>query len=169
MKQQEECGRVCEREKSCWWDWLRSCPDWGLQQGSLSFVQLFPLQRLGGEVLWNHTITVNITTLWKHNWPELDSWEQDKRKAWSFTADTREDMLLCCGSTHKDYTNIPAHWANEKEQTRYLSDTGSVCIRKCLPSTLLTVKGCCKAWNAAQPFFIAINFHWALTTLVIIC
>lgn len=28
--------------KLWWWDSLRSCPDWGLQQGSLSFSQLFP-------------------------------------------------------------------------------------------------------------------------------
>lgn len=34
-----------------------------------------PLQRLGGEFLWNHTTTVNITTLWKHNWTDLDRWE----------------------------------------------------------------------------------------------
>lgn len=29
-------------------------------------------QRLGGEALWNHTITLYITTLSKHNWTELD-------------------------------------------------------------------------------------------------
>lgn len=60
---------------------------------SASFSSL-PLQRLGGEVLWNHTITVNITTLSKHNWTELDRWERDRRKGWSFTADTRKDRNI---------------------------------------------------------------------------
>ena len=53
-----------------------------------------PLQRLGGEVLWNHTITVNLTTLSKHNRTEVDRWERDRRKGWSFTADTREDKNI---------------------------------------------------------------------------
>lgn len=51
-------------------------------------------QRLGGEVLWNHTITVNITTLSKHNFTELDRWERDRRKGLSFTADTRKDRYV---------------------------------------------------------------------------
>lgn len=39
-----------EGEKSWWWDWLRSCPDWGLQQGSLSFGQLFAASKAGRRV-----------------------------------------------------------------------------------------------------------------------
>lgn len=36
------------------------------------------LQRLGGEALWNHTITASITTLSKHNWADLDRWEREE-------------------------------------------------------------------------------------------
>lgn len=75
-------------------------PNTGLAQtGAYSrdrsaLVSSSPLQRLGGEVLWNHTITVNITTLSKHNWTELDRWERDRRKGWGFTADTRKDRNM---------------------------------------------------------------------------
>lgn len=34
-------------EESWWWDQLGSCPDWGLQQGSLSFGQRFCASKAG--------------------------------------------------------------------------------------------------------------------------
>lgn len=77
MKEQEECGWVWERGKS-----PGGGTDSGLAQtGAYSrdhsaSVSSSPLQRLGGEFLWNHTITANITTLWKHNWTDLDRWER---------------------------------------------------------------------------------------------
>lgn len=110
MKEQEECGWVWGRVKS-----PGSGTDSGLTQtGAYSrdhsaSVSSSPLQRLGGEVLWSHTITVNITTLSKHNWTKLDRWEWDRRKGWSFTADTRKDrniLLLCCGNICRGCTNI---------------------------------------------------------------
>lgn len=94
MKEQEECGWVCERGKS-----PGGGTDSGLAQtGAYSrdhsaSLSSLPLQRLGGEFLWNHTITENITTLWKHN-SVIWIGGNERRKGWSFTADTRKDRNI---------------------------------------------------------------------------
>lgn len=67
------------------------------------------LQRLGGEALWNHTITANITTLSKHNWADLDRWEREEEgmEFHCWYKERREHIVLAsvCWK-HRRHSNI---------------------------------------------------------------
>lgn len=86
LKEQEECGCVWERPVGGTHSGLAQTGAYSRDHSASVSSSL--LQRQGGEFLWNHAITLNLTTLSKHNWTKLDRWERDRRKRWSFTADT---------------------------------------------------------------------------------
>lgn len=125
MKEQEECGWVWERGKS-----PGGGTDSGLAQtGAYSrdhsaSVSSSPLQRLGGEILWNHTITVNITTLSKHNWTDLDRWEREEEgmgfHCWYKDIGTYSTSFCSVGIQIFSLTSLRWHYKNFVWRTTWL-------------------------------------------------
>lgn len=126
LKEQEECGCVWERPVGGTHSGLAQTGAYSRDHSASVSSSL--LQRQGGEFLWNHAITLNLTTLSKHNWTKLDRWERDRRKRWSFTADTIQDKNTLASVLWEHTLCRNSHWHIKSTLKKYLSEMNELIV-----------------------------------------